>query len=68
MTVNWLRVFRSTDASRIGEGERQHGHIAMVFGPSAPDTQTAIPFIFSFSFNDLQRFSKLATSSREKHH
>jgi hypothetical protein len=38
--------------------------IAMVFGPSAPDTQTASLSIFSFHFNSLQGFSKLATSSQ----
>ena len=28
--ANWLRVFRSADASRIGEGERQQGHTKAV--------------------------------------
>src|SRR6266404_8868070 len=37
--------------------------IAMVLGPHAPDTQTSKLSIFSFYFNGLQRFTKLATSS-----
>ena len=37
--------------------------LAMVFGPHAPDTQTARPPIFSCYFNGLQRCPKLATSS-----
>jgi len=30
LIFNWLRVFRSVDASRIGEGERQQGHTKAV--------------------------------------
>jgi hypothetical protein len=41
--------------------------IAMVFDPSALEIQTAIPSIFSFSFNGLQRLPKLATSSEGRH-
>jgi hypothetical protein len=28
--MNWLRVFRSAEASRMGEGERQQGHTKAV--------------------------------------
>ena len=42
--------------------------ITMVFGPYAPNTQTSWPSIFSFYFNGLQRFPKLATSSIQEQH
>src|SRR5438132_3907661 len=37
--------------------------LAMVFGPHAPDTQTARSPIFACDFNGLQRCPKLVTSS-----
>jgi hypothetical protein len=39
--------------------------IAMVFGLHALETHTANSSLFSFRFNDLERFPKLATSSPE---
>jgi hypothetical protein len=38
----------------------------MIFDPHVPDTLTAILSIFSFYFNDIERFAKLATNSMIK--
>ena len=58
------KAMRQKNAGPCGAQRRPGMRLSvMMFDPHVPDTPTAILSTFSFYFNDIERFTKLATSS-----